>query len=184
MQLIPLVSDFYYVPVLVALIGATVSVVTDIKWGKIKNVVTFPLIIFGWAWTLIFGDINLFLINIAVTIGLGFLITKTGGIGAGDVKLIAGIVACLQPMYNVVFFLFVLLSFLIAGLLMRFKIHGFKIRKALSAIKEEMKMEGIYRIPDAGYITHGDGIQHIGAPAIFLGLVISTVSALTGGFLI
>lgn len=183
MPFTPLVSDYIYVPVSMALIAAAVSIYTDIRWGLIKNFVTFPLILFGLTWSLVLGGLEIFLINLALAVVIGFASRLGGQLGAGDVKLIAGIAACLQPMLNVLFLAFFFVTLLAGAILIRLKIHRFKLMPALCAMRNEVFME-LGGVRMAGYLSHGDGIKHLGAPIIFAALVFTLIRAYTGGFLL
>lgn len=77
-------------------VGLIISVYTDIRYGKIKNYVTFPLIIIGLIYNLCsFGLVGIF--DFLLSVFLIFIITIifafSGGIGMGDVKLFIAIAA-------------------------------------------------------------------------------------------
>lgn len=182
MQLTPLVSDYIYIPVALALAGAAISVYTDVKWGLIKNFITFPLILIGLAWTLVFGGPKIFLINLALTIVIGFVSCLGGQLGAGDFKLNMGIAACLQPMLNVLFLAFFYVTLLAGAVLVRFRIHNFKLLPTLKAMKNEIYME-LGGVKMAGQISHGKSVRHLGAPIIFVALMLTIIRAYTGGLL-
>ncbi len=77
-----------------------ISVVTDFRSRKIKNIVTFPTIaitlllrlIFG-GWGTAFSDVGLFsgLLGMAVGSLIFWFIAQKGGMGEGDVKLMAAV---------------------------------------------------------------------------------------------
>lgn len=182
MQFSPLISEYLYIPILLALIGAAVSIFTDIKSGKIKNFITLPLILIGMSWSLIFGDLKLFLVNLILTIIIGFAPCIGGRLGTGDIKLNMGIAACLQPMLNVLYLAFFFVTLLIGAVFVRLRIHGFKLLPALKAMKEEIYME-LGGVKMAGQISHGSGVKHLGAPIIFIALVSTLIRAHTGGLL-
>ncbi len=71
-----------------------ISVITDLRSRKILNIVTFPAIIGGLFYFSIFSGIDGFLFSgkgFLVGLGLLFIPFAMGGIGAGDVKLLAAI---------------------------------------------------------------------------------------------
>jgi len=134
-------------------------------------------------------------INLAVSIVIGFLTVLTGQIGEGDIKLIVGIAACLQPMLNVMFVLLYFVTLLIAAILRRLSIYNFNPQKALLAMGTEMMLDFNYFVEkvatlgllkgivatlgkdtgalDIAYadVPSGKGIKRIGGPVIFIALV-------------
>lgn len=93
--------------------AAGVCAVTDYKFRKIPNLITFPLLILALSWNIYLGNWQLALIGFGVAFGIGFLGFATGHLGAGDVKLMAGIGAAL----GVNAFIEILLISTIVGLL-------------------------------------------------------------------
>jgi Flp pilus assembly protein protease CpaA len=88
-------------------IAGLLAAYTDWKTGYIYDWITYPLIVIGivlslltgqW-WGIVFG---------AVIYGLGMLAYKTGKIGGGDIKFLAGI-ALVQPIYEGMIFPFAVL---------------------------------------------------------------------------
>jgi prepilin peptidase CpaA len=82
--------------------GLVVSVYTDVRWGKIFNKLTFPLILTGFFLNTLFLGLDgswLSLKGIGAAIGLALLMTLVAGpgLGGGDVKLIAAIGALCGP---------------------------------------------------------------------------------------
>lgn len=72
----------------------TVSVITDIRSRKILNIVTFPAILLALIYHSIISGFDGFLFSgSGFLVGLGLLLIPfiMGGIGAGDVKLLAAI---------------------------------------------------------------------------------------------
>ncbi|MFM7058309.1 MAG: prepilin peptidase [Planctomycetota bacterium] len=90
------------------------AVVTDVLWRKVHNLVTIPLILSGVIHHAVeSGMPGLLISGAAVVVAIGLLIVPflLGGLGAGDVKLLAGIGA-----WTLV--LDVIWVFVIAGLLL------------------------------------------------------------------
>lgn len=180
MPLIPLISDYLYIPVLLALVGAGISVYTDIRWGKIKNFITFPLILTGWTWSLVFGGINFFVFNLVISIAVGFVARFAGQLGAGDIKLLIGIAACLQPMLNVLFLALYFIVLLVSALWVRIKINNFNLKNSFQAIKTEIMLE-LGGLKQAGMTVHGEKVKHLGGPVIFLALILTLLKWRLGG---
>ncbi|MBM7854937.1 Flp pilus assembly protein protease CpaA [Desulfohalotomaculum tongense] len=158
------------VPVIISILGALVSVYTDLRWRKIKNFVTLPLIILGWSWSLYVGGPKAFLINVLVSVFIGATVTLTGYIGAGDIKLIVGIAACLQPPLSLYFQAFFFVCLLAAALFIRFKACDFKFGNAISAMKAEIVL-GFSGVKDPSKGLYKKPVSHTGAPIIFFALV-------------
>jgi prepilin peptidase CpaA len=71
-----------------------VAAVIDGKKLKVPNYITFPLIVSGWVFnTAVMGWEGLGLSLLGAAVGLGLLLPAyaIGGMGAGDVKLLAGV---------------------------------------------------------------------------------------------
>lgn len=86
------------VPVIVVLVAVAVAAITDLWSFKIYNALTVPLVVFGLAYHGITGGIPAFTGSASgagVGFGLFFLVFLLGGMGGGDVKLMAGIGAWL-----------------------------------------------------------------------------------------
>lgn len=82
--------------------GLTYSVYTDVRWGKIFNKITFPLILAGFFLNTLFRGLAGSLESLegfAAAIGLALLLTLVAGpgLGGGDIKLIAAIGALCGP---------------------------------------------------------------------------------------
>ncbi|MBI0577634.1 prepilin peptidase [Neobacillus cucumis] len=85
-----------------------ICVITDIKSRKILNVVTLPTIVFGLTYNLFNTGFDGFLFSgkgFLVGLGLLFIPYILGGIGAGDVKLMAAIGALMGSSF--VFYSFI-----------------------------------------------------------------------------
>lgn len=168
--LIQWVSNYNNLPVILALVGSGISVYTDFRWRKIKNFITFPLIIFGYIWSFLSGGILGLLINLPVSWLIGVLACRGAKMGAGDIKLLVGIAACLQPQQGFAFLAFYYLTMMIGAIFVRLKRYCFKLKPALSAMWIEATME-MGGEKNANKIVHGQKIEHIGAPIIFIALV-------------
>lgn len=176
------VFNWPYLPFAVALLGAGISTYTDIRWGKIKNLVTFPLIVFGWAWSYLAGGLNAMMINIFLSSIIGALATRIGKLGAGDIKLIVGITACLRSPLNFLFLAFFYMVMAASAVFIRFKLYGFKLKPAVQKMKTEILME-LGGVQDAGTTVHGERVRHLGGPVIFAALVFTLLKTVMGGMM-
>ncbi len=111
----------------VAVAGAFVAMVTDLRHGKIYNWLTFPLMISGWvvhAW--LFGGAGLAASAGATVLGialyLGFALV--GVIGMGDVKLLGGLGAWGGWQFVVWVFLFASVASIPHALLIQYLNYG------------------------------------------------------------
>lgn len=89
-------------PDFILALGLVICLFTDLKERKIYNIVLIPLLIFGLTYNLITGAGPGLMQSILGTLtGLGILIIPFafGGIGAGDVKLLAVIGAIKGPLF-------------------------------------------------------------------------------------
>jgi prepilin peptidase CpaA len=87
------------VPVAVVLIAVLLMAVTDVWKFKVQNVLTLPLLASGLIYHGIVGGPTEFLGSVlGAAFGFGVLLVfyLMGGVGAGDVKLLAGVGAWLQ----------------------------------------------------------------------------------------
>ena len=95
------------IPVTVVLVATLASAVTDLWKFKVHNLITLPLLISGLLFHGIFGGPSEFLGSLAgMVFGFGILVVfyVMGGMGAGDVKLLAAVGAWLgMPLTFVVF---------------------------------------------------------------------------------
>ncbi len=86
---------------------ALVGSVTDVKSRRVPNIVTIPSFVFGLVLHLVLGGWKQMLLSLAAGMicGLVFLVFYlAGGMGAGDVKLIAA-VGCIAGMSHIVYIL-------------------------------------------------------------------------------
>ena len=86
------------VPLLVVLAAVAVAVVTDLRSFKIYNALTLPLVVWGLAYHGInagFAGLADSAAGMAVGFGVFFVVFLLGGMGGGDVKLMAGVGAWL-----------------------------------------------------------------------------------------
>ncbi|MFZ2957786.1 MAG: A24 family peptidase [Candidatus Ozemobacteraceae bacterium] len=93
----------------VALLGAFIAMVTDMRTGKIFNWLTFPLIFFGFALNaFFFGVTGVGLSTAAFFLGIAFYtpFAAIGAVGMGDVKLMAAIGALCGLRFVTTTFLF------------------------------------------------------------------------------
>ncbi|MEH7374830.1 A24 family peptidase [Neobacillus drentensis] len=89
-----------------------ISLITDIKKRKILNIVTLPAILFGFIYYTVFQGLEGFLFS-----GRGFLLGLSlllipyllGGMGAGDVKLMAAIGALMGTSFVLYSFVYIAL---------------------------------------------------------------------------
>lgn len=168
----PLVfSGGSYLPFAAALAGAAISAYTDLKTGRIKNTVTFPMIAFGWGWSFALGGWQGFGANALVSCAVGAVSTLAGKMGPGDVKLILGIAACLEPPLSLFFGAFLFMALAVSAVFVRLKAHNFRLKAALAAMRAEALME-VAGVKDAGAAVHGEKVRHPGGPVIFAALVL------------
>jgi prepilin peptidase CpaA len=86
------------IPASIVLAAATIAAVMDVWKFKVYNVLTFPLLLTGLAYHLIAGGMQGFLgslIGLLAGFAILFVVYTMGGVGAGDVKLMAAVGAWL-----------------------------------------------------------------------------------------
>ena len=123
-------QTIFVVPILLA------SVYTDLRTGKIKNKLIFSAMISGCLLNYVTGGLAAMASGIkmaAITIAFLYVLFLIGGLGAGDIKLLA-LIGLLFP-DNVI--LITVLSFLIAGGIAFIRIVGRIIRREKAIVKGE-----------------------------------------------
>lgn len=169
-------------PILLAVVGAGISIYTDFRWRLIKNYITIPLILIGWGWSLIYGGPIGMIENIFVSCVIGILPCMVGKVGEGDIKLIIGTAACLRPFLAFLFLAFYFVVQLATAIYVRLRIYNYNPLVAIKAMRSELVME-LGGIKGANEIAHGEKVIHIGAPVIFLALVFCLIKASMEGFI-
>lgn len=81
-----------YILLIVAMV---ISAITDYFYRKIPNLITFPLIIISLSYQIYLGNWKMSLIGFSVAFLIGFIGFAVSHLGAGDVKLMAGIGAAM-----------------------------------------------------------------------------------------
>ena len=116
------------IPVLIASVGALIAAVTDVRTFKVYNLLTIPLMISGVVYHVVTNGADGFVQSLGgILFGVGILLLPflMGGMGAGDVKLLAAVGAWLgMPLTLYVFIVSGLASGLCAILMVTFQ-HSF-----------------------------------------------------------
>ena len=92
----------YPVPVLVVLAAVVIATITDLRMFKIHNLLTLPLVASGLIYHGVTGGptgLGESVLGMLTGFGVFFLIYLIGGMGAGDVKLMAGIGAWVGALF-------------------------------------------------------------------------------------
>jgi prepilin peptidase CpaA len=95
---------FPFMPFAIALAAALVAAVTDLWKYRIYNILTWPLLLSGLIYQrVVAGETGLVLSVLGVCVGFVpmALLYLSGGLGAGDVKLMAGLGAWLGPVLTI-----------------------------------------------------------------------------------
>ena len=158
----------------IAVVIALIACVTDLRSRRIPNVLTFAAALAGLAFHTINGGLNGSLVSLAGwTVGLlAFLAPfALGGMGGGDIKLVAALGAWLGPAETVSLAIY---SVLVAGAaaLLISATHGY-LRQALSNIYlllMHWRVVGIRPLHDVS-LAGGKGPRLAYAVPVFAGLV-------------
>lgn len=157
-----------------------VSLATDLKYRKIFNCVTLPTIIFAFLFYLLNGGLKGFLFSgEGFVVGLVLLIIPylLGGMGAGDVKLMAAIGALMGS--NFVFYSFIYTA-LIGGVIAFFLI--IKARGLMNLVKSFFLNVVFFRSNLGSIIIPNDKNSSISFP-YGIAIVLGTFCTLIwGGF--
>jgi prepilin peptidase CpaA len=103
-----LVGQLDLIPAATALVGALIAAVTDVTRFKVHNLLTLPLFVTGLIYHGLTGGAHgLAGSMLSAALGFAFLVTfyAMGGVGAGDVKLLAAIGAWLGMPFTFYVFL-------------------------------------------------------------------------------
>jgi prepilin peptidase CpaA len=82
-------------PLAIVLIASLIAAVTDIWKFRVYNLLTFPLLLTGLAYHAWHGELGSSLLGALFGFGALIVLHVLGGVGAGDVKLMAGVGAWL-----------------------------------------------------------------------------------------
>ena len=83
------------VPIVIALAASLIAAITDIWKFKVYNLLTFPLLVGGVVYHAIYADLGSSLLGVLFGFGSLIALHIVGGMGAGDVKLMAALGAWL-----------------------------------------------------------------------------------------
>src|SRR5262245_59929528 len=86
------------IPVIVAVVACSVAATTDVRGFKVHNLLTLPLLVAGFVYHAVTGGLTQFgATALGALAGFGLLVPfyLLGGMGAGDVKLMAALGAWL-----------------------------------------------------------------------------------------
>lgn len=147
---------------------------TDIKEKKVKNAVTFPLMIFGLIYNTYIHGYKGFLFSV-YGLAAGSLLAMTGGFGMGDVKLLMGI----GSVKGAVFLIDLIAFSLLVSIMIAFFTNPRRFCRAMSNIFYTLKNLFLYGV----FLKVGseDNFAVPFAVCIFLGLI---VTYLVGGDMI
>lgn len=158
-------------PFCVLIPAAVVASYTDLKWGKIKNWLTAPVFIAGIIYSLIIGGFSgagqALVAGMVCPVFCVFLMYKFNG---GDIKLFMACGAWLGLDLVGPFFAAMIVSRIVFGFGVRFKVVGWNPVKGLISIGKEIKEE-INMFRGKGFKSPGTPGVH-GACVVLLALVI------------
>jgi prepilin peptidase CpaA len=100
-------------PLAIVLVASLIAAVTDLWKFRVYNILTFPLLLTGLAYHGWYGHLGGSLMGALIGFGALIMLHVLGGVGAGDVKLMAGVGAWLGVEYTLYVFI---VSSLAAGL--------------------------------------------------------------------
>lgn len=112
----------------VLLIALSISLITDLRKRKILNIVTFPAILTGFLYYTLISGFDGFLYSVqGCLVGLGVLFIPYlfGGMGAGDVKLMAAIGALMGVSFVLYSFVYTSIAGGILSIILIVKKKGF-----------------------------------------------------------
>ncbi|WP_102027451.1 A24 family peptidase [Salirhabdus sp. Marseille-P4669] len=126
-----------------------ISLITDIKERRILNIVTLPTIVFAFSYHFISSGLDGLLFSVSgFFVGIGLLLIPfiMGGMGAGDVKLLAAIGALMGSLF--VFYAFIytaLIGGLIAVILLAKKKELFSSFRRMLFAAQTKTLDGVYK---------------------------------------
>jgi prepilin peptidase CpaA len=100
-------------PLIIVLLGALIAAVTDVWKFRVYNALTIPLLVSGLAYHVWGGDIGDSVLGMLLGFSVLIVLHIVGGVGAGDVKLMAAVGAWLGTQHTLYVFI---ASSLAAGL--------------------------------------------------------------------
>jgi len=129
---------------------------TDLKERRIPNIITLPFLLIGLLFNLIAGQYKTTLIGFSIALVLGVIMWLLGGMGGGDVKLMAGIGAWLGVMaYFNILFMASIIGVIWAGI---DALKASKLNERILEIIVKYKVHGPLRINNIVRKQEGKGI--------------------------
>ncbi|MGJ7919800.1 A24 family peptidase [Neobacillus sp. LXY-4] len=158
----------------------SISFVTDIKKRRILNIITLPAILLGFVYnTITLGWEGFLFSGKGFLVGLGFLLIPylLGGMGAGDVKLMAAIGALMGTTFTFYSFIYTGLIGGIIALILIIKSQGlWNLLKSMSFVLKSFFFRLLFLRSDLGEIVVNKNKSKIAFPygvAIVLGTVLA-----------